>query len=110
MPPPPDSTQTPLHPKKEPHAGGARLGLLEVNDPPFRETLFKEMCFIGQHTTCLTTPLTHNIQNNSQRFAQCKSNATGLRLGLAELFSLAELSSLSIRQKVRHVLSIAPSC
>lgn len=43
-PPPPDSpdayTQTLVHPKIKPHAG-AWLGLLEVNEPPFRETMFK---------------------------------------------------------------------
>lgn len=45
-PPPPHSqisdfpTATPLHPKTKPHAV-ARLGPLEVNAPPFRETLFE---------------------------------------------------------------------
>lgn len=44
-PPPPDSSspynpQTGLHPERKPDAKTG-LGPLEVNDPPFRETLFK---------------------------------------------------------------------
>lgn len=75
-------------------------------NPHSGKTLFKWMRFIGHHPTSLTTPLTHNIQNNSRWFAQCKSNTPGLQFHSVVSFR----GAISVGQKARHVLCIAESC